>query len=77
MEVARPHHGSMSREQRTLVEEALKSGRLPSIQSPTWSKVAEIVSGSVGFQSIWRLPLCRGRRSNSSPVVASTACVKV
>ncbi|HSP38636.1 MAG TPA: helicase-related protein [Frankiaceae bacterium] len=31
MEVARPHHGSMSREQRTLVEEALKTGRLPCV----------------------------------------------
>ncbi|MDQ1648812.1 MAG: ATP-dependent helicase Lhr and Lhr-like helicase, partial [Frankiaceae bacterium] len=31
VEVARPHHGSMSREQRTLVEEALKSGRLPCV----------------------------------------------
>src|SRR3954451_1973450 len=31
LEVARPHHGSMSREQRTIVEEALKSGRLPCV----------------------------------------------
>src|SRR3978361_1852750 len=31
LEVARPHHGSMSREQRTLVEEALKTGRLPCV----------------------------------------------
>ncbi len=31
VEVARPHHGSMSREQRTAVEEALKSGRLPCV----------------------------------------------
>ncbi len=30
-EVARPHHGSMSREQRSEVEEALKSGRLPCV----------------------------------------------
>ncbi len=30
-EVARPHHGSMSREQRSDVEEALKSGRLPCV----------------------------------------------
>jgi ATP-dependent Lhr-like helicase len=30
-EVARPHHGSMSREQRAVVEEALKSGRLPCV----------------------------------------------
>ncbi|OLR95181.1 ATP-dependent helicase [Actinokineospora bangkokensis] len=29
--VARAHHGSMSREQRTLVEEDLKSGRLPCV----------------------------------------------
>ncbi len=29
--VARTHHGSMSREQRTLVEEELKSGRLPCV----------------------------------------------
>src|SRR5690606_10961308 len=29
--VARAHHGSMSREQRTLVEEELKSGRLPCV----------------------------------------------
>jgi ATP-dependent Lhr-like helicase len=29
--VARAHHGSMSREQRTSVEEALKSGRLPCV----------------------------------------------
>ncbi len=31
LEVARPHHGSMSREQRTLVEDALKSGQLPCV----------------------------------------------
>ena len=31
MEIARPHHGSMSREQRTLVEDALKSGQLPCV----------------------------------------------
>ena len=30
-EVARPHHGSMSKEQRSEVEEALKSGRLPCV----------------------------------------------
>ncbi len=30
-EIARAHHGSMSREQRTLVEEDLKSGRLPCV----------------------------------------------
>ncbi|MGH9262822.1 MAG: helicase-related protein, partial [Acidimicrobiales bacterium] len=29
--IARAHHGSMSREQRTLVEEDLKSGRLPCV----------------------------------------------
>jgi ATP-dependent Lhr-like helicase len=29
--IARAHHGSMSREQRTLVEEELKSGRLPCV----------------------------------------------
>ena len=29
--VARAHHGSVSREQRTLVEEELKSGRLPAV----------------------------------------------
>ncbi|MDR1999191.1 MAG: DEAD/DEAH box helicase, partial [Frankiaceae bacterium] len=29
--VARAHHGSVSREQRSLVEEALKSGRLPAV----------------------------------------------
>ncbi|HEY0640680.1 MAG TPA: DEAD/DEAH box helicase, partial [Pseudonocardiaceae bacterium] len=29
--IARAHHGSMSREQRTLVEEQLKSGRLPCV----------------------------------------------
>ena len=39
--------------------------------------VAEIVSGSIGVKSTWTLPLCRGRRSSSSPVVASTARVKV
>jgi ATP-dependent Lhr-like helicase len=31
IEVARPHHGSMSREQRSAVEEALKSGQLPCV----------------------------------------------
>ena len=29
--IARAHHGSMSREQRTMVEEALKAGRLPCV----------------------------------------------
>ena len=30
-EIARTHHGSMSREQRSLVEEALKAGQLPAV----------------------------------------------
>ncbi len=31
IEIARAHHGSVSREQRSLIEEALKSGRLPAV----------------------------------------------
>ncbi len=31
VEIARAHHGSVSKEQRGLIEEALKSGRLPSV----------------------------------------------
>src|SRR5687768_773707 len=31
VEIARAHHGSVSREQRMQIEEALKSGRLPAV----------------------------------------------
>ena len=31
VEIARAHHGSVSREQRSLIEEALKAGRLPAV----------------------------------------------
>ena len=47
-EVARPHHGSMSREQRSEVEEALKSGRLPCVVA-TSSLELGVDMGAVDF----------------------------
>ena len=48
VEIARAHHGSLSHEERTVVEEMLKSGQLPaSSRPPLWS------SGSTWARSTW------------------------
>ena len=51
--VARAHHGSMSREQRTRVEEELKSGRLPCVVA-TSSLELGIDMGAVDLVIRWR-----------------------
>ena len=40
-EVARAHHGCLAREQRTMIEEELKAGRLPAlVATRSWSSAS-------------------------------------
>ncbi|WP_324273811.1 helicase-related protein [Blastococcus brunescens] len=87
--VAAAHHGSVSREQRAIVEEALKSGRLPAVVA-TSSLELGIDMGAVdlvvqvespptvasGLQRVGRAGHQVGAvsRGSSSPSTAATSC---
>ena len=65
--IAKAHHGSVSKEQRALIEDDLKRGRLPA-----WSRPAASSSASTWARSTWSSRSSR-RRASPAPCSASAA----
>ena len=63
--IAKAHHGSVSKEQRALIEDDLKRGRLPA-----WSRPAASSSASTWARSTWS-SRSRARRASPAPCSAS------